>query len=118
MDADHQQGSPNPRRDAGTKIEFAALLFGTSRRRKYQDALTLWGMAMRYIAIRDPNDEWLVYDRATDLPADANDISLIGLSQAEAERLADGANAQLLVLRKLSAVSRGFVPQPVAVPQI
>ncbi|MDX8527430.1 hypothetical protein RFM68_23290 [Mesorhizobium sp. MSK_1335] len=49
---------------------------------------------MRFVAIQDPVDQWLVYDRSTDLPAEANDRLLMGLSQAEAERLACEANIQ------------------------
>lgn len=48
---------------------------------------------MRFETMCDPADEWLVYDRSTDLPALRYDSLLIGLSRAEAERLAHEANS-------------------------
>ncbi|WP_156913529.1 hypothetical protein [Mesorhizobium sp. WSM3224] len=55
---------------------------------------------MRFAAMMDPADQWLVYDRSTDLPAEARDGLLIGLSQAEAERLAQEANIKEILLRR------------------
>ncbi|MGX8007835.1 hypothetical protein ACVDG8_001900 [Mesorhizobium sp. ORM8.1] len=56
---------------------------------------------MRFVAMLDPADQWLVYDRSTDLPAETRDGLLIGLSQAEAERLAHEANIQQMLLRRV-----------------
>ena len=49
---------------------------------------------MRFVAVQDPTDQWLVYDELTELPVEENGRLLIGLSQAEAEQLAFEANIQ------------------------
>ncbi|MBZ9845614.1 MULTISPECIES: hypothetical protein [unclassified Mesorhizobium] len=51
---------------------------------------------MRFAAIQDPCDDWLVCDLVSDLPAEIAGRLLIGLTQGEAERLADQANAGLI----------------------
>ncbi|TPI13645.1 hypothetical protein FJW06_13035 [Mesorhizobium sp. B4-1-3] len=48
---------------------------------------------MRFAAMQDPCDEWLVYDLDLDLPAEMDGRALIGLTRGEAERLTDQANA-------------------------
>ncbi|AZO35643.1 hypothetical protein EOA27_15785 [Mesorhizobium sp. M2A.F.Ca.ET.037.01.1.1] len=48
---------------------------------------------MRFAAIQDPCDDWLVHDLALDLPAEMDGRVLIGLTRGEAEDLADQANA-------------------------
>ncbi|MBZ9737191.1 hypothetical protein LB534_27450 [Mesorhizobium sp. CA18] len=48
---------------------------------------------MRFAAIQDPCDDWLVCDLVSDLPAEIAGRLLIGLTQREAEQLADQANA-------------------------
>ncbi|TPJ72645.1 hypothetical protein [Mesorhizobium sp. B2-6-2] len=49
---------------------------------------------MRFAAIQDPCDDWLVCDLVSDLPAEIAGRLLIGLTQCEAEHLADQANAE------------------------
>ncbi|RUU59285.1 hypothetical protein [Mesorhizobium sp. M2C.T.Ca.TU.002.02.1.1] len=48
---------------------------------------------MRFVAMQDPCDDWLVYDLAFDLPAEMGGRPLIGLTRGEAEQLADRADA-------------------------
>ncbi|AZO04184.1 MULTISPECIES: hypothetical protein [unclassified Mesorhizobium] len=48
---------------------------------------------MRFAAMQDPCDDWLVHDLALDLPAEMDGRVLIGLTRGEAEDLADQANA-------------------------
>lgn len=48
---------------------------------------------MRFAAMQDPCDDWLVHDLALDLPAEMDGRALIGLTRGEAEQLADQANA-------------------------
>ena len=47
---------------------------------------------MRYVAMLDPADQWLVYDTVSGIPADVAGRLLIGLSKSEADRLATAAN--------------------------
>ncbi|UCI26876.1 hypothetical protein [Mesorhizobium sp. B2-8-5] len=53
------------------------------------------GASMRFAAMRDPCDDWLVCDLAFDIPAEMVGRPLIGLTRGEAEQLADLANARL-----------------------
>lgn len=48
---------------------------------------------MRFAAIQDPCDDWLVCDLVLDLPAEMDGQALIGLTRGEAEQLAEQANA-------------------------
>ncbi|MBZ9989730.1 hypothetical protein LB572_21770 [Mesorhizobium sp. BH1-1-5] len=48
---------------------------------------------MRFAVMQDPCDDWLVCDLVCDLPAEMDGRPLIGLTRAEAEQLADRANA-------------------------
>ena len=48
---------------------------------------------MRFAAMQDPCDDWLVYDLVLDIPAEMDGRPLIGLTRGEAEQLADLANA-------------------------
>ncbi|BCM22532.1 hypothetical protein [Mesorhizobium sp. J8] len=48
---------------------------------------------MRFAAMQDPCDDWLVYDLVVDLPAEIQGRVLIGLTRDEAEQLTDQANA-------------------------
>ncbi len=48
---------------------------------------------MRFAAMQDPSDRWLVYDLMSDMPAEVGGRLLMGLAQSEAERLAEQANA-------------------------
>lgn len=48
---------------------------------------------MRFAAMQDPCDDWLVYDLVVDLPAEIDGRVLIGLTRDEAEQLTDQANA-------------------------
>ena len=48
---------------------------------------------MRFAAMQDPCDDWLVYDLALTLPAEMDGQVLIGLTRGEAEDLANQANA-------------------------
>lgn len=48
---------------------------------------------MRFAAMQDPCDDWLVYDLALDLSAEMDGQVLIGLTRGEAEDLANQANA-------------------------
>lgn len=48
---------------------------------------------MRFVALQDPCDQWVVYDLMFDLPAEITGRLLLGLARAEAERLAEEANA-------------------------
>ena len=50
---------------------------------------------MRFAAMQDPCDDWLVCDLICDLPAEMDGWPLIGLTRDEAEQLADMANAGL-----------------------
>jgi len=51
------------------------------------------GAPMRFAAMQDPCDDWLVCDLVCDLPAEIGGRLLIGLTRGEAEQLADQANA-------------------------
>ena len=53
---------------------------------------------MRFAAIQDPCDDWLVCDLICDLPAELEGRALIGLTRSEAEQLADQANAGIVAL--------------------
>jgi hypothetical protein len=48
---------------------------------------------MRFAAMQDPCDDWLVYDLVFDFPAEIDGRTLIGLMRGEAEQLTDQANA-------------------------
>ena len=48
---------------------------------------------MRFAAMQDPCDDWLVYDLVFALPAEIDGRTLSGLTRGEAEDLADQANA-------------------------
>ena len=50
---------------------------------------------MRFAAMQDPCDDWLVCDLVFNVPAEMDGQPLIGLTRGEAERLADLANAGL-----------------------
>ncbi|TPL38895.1 hypothetical protein [Mesorhizobium sp. B2-4-6] len=50
---------------------------------------------MRFAAMQDPCDDWLVCDLAFDVPAEMDGRPLIGLTRGQAEQLADLANAGL-----------------------
>ena len=50
---------------------------------------------MRFAAMQDPCDDWLVCDLVLDLPAEMDGRVLIGLTRGEAEQLADQANAEI-----------------------
>ena len=58
---------------------------------------------MRFAAMQDPCDQWIVYDLISALPAELGGRLLMGLTRSEAERLAEQANA-------------GFVRQPTRPP--
>ncbi|MDX8527251.1 hypothetical protein RFM68_22375 [Mesorhizobium sp. MSK_1335] len=51
---------------------------------------------MRFAAMQDPCDDWLVCDLVYDLPAEIGGWLLIGLTRGEAEQLADQANAGII----------------------
>jgi SAM-dependent methyltransferase len=42
------------------------------------------GAADRFEIMKEPTDQWLVWDNATDLPAEHDDVALFGLSYSEA----------------------------------
>ena len=46
--------------------------------------------------MQDPCDDWLVCDLVLDLPAELEDLLLIGLARSEAEQLAGLANAGII----------------------
>lgn len=50
----------------------------------------------RFAAMQDPCDDWLVCDLVLDLPAELEDLLLIGLARSEAEQLAGLANAGII----------------------
>lgn len=50
----------------------------------------------RFAAMQDPCDDWLVCDLVLDLPAELEDLLLIGLPRSEAEHLAGLANAGII----------------------
>jgi len=54
------------------------------------------GTPMRFAAMRDPRDDWLVCDLVSDLPAEIEGRLLIGLTRGEAEQLAARANAGIV----------------------
>lgn len=58
---------------------------------------------MRFAAMQDPSDRWLVYDLTSDLPAEIAGRLLMGLTRSEAEQIAEQANT-------------GFVRQPTRPP--
>ena len=47
---------------------------------------------MRFVAIMDPAEHWLVYDEVAGMPAERDGKVFIGLSREAAERLASEAN--------------------------
>ncbi|WP_217577102.1 hypothetical protein [Mesorhizobium sp. GbtcB19] len=51
---------------------------------------------VRFMAVRDPCDDWLVCDLVSDLPAELENRLLIGLARSDAERLAGLANAGII----------------------
>jgi hypothetical protein len=59
--------------------------------------------------MQDPADQWLVYDEWRELPAEANDTVLIGLSKAEAESFAYQANLHQLLLWLQNHLTRQHV---------
>lgn len=50
---------------------------------------------MRFAAMQDPCDDWLVCDLVFGIPAEMDGRPLIGLTRGEAKRLAGLANAGL-----------------------
>jgi len=54
------------------------------------------GAPMRFAAMQDPCDHWLVCDLVSDLPAEIEGRLLIGLTRSEAEELAEQANAGII----------------------
>jgi len=51
---------------------------------------------MRFAAMQDPCDHWLIYDLMSALPAEVEGRLLMGLTRREAEQLAAQANAGLV----------------------
>lgn len=51
---------------------------------------------MRFAAVQDPCDHWLVCDLQSGLPAEQENRPLIGLTRCEADQLAARANAEFL----------------------
>jgi hypothetical protein len=48
---------------------------------------------MRFVALQEPNDNWMVYDLLLQVPAEFAGQVLYGLSRQEAELLANQGNA-------------------------
>ena len=48
---------------------------------------------MRFAAMKDPCDDWLVYDLISALPTEIDGRLLIGLKRSEAEQFVDKVNA-------------------------
>jgi hypothetical protein len=49
---------------------------------------------VRFIALQDPTDNWMVYDLVFEVPAEFAGKVLFGLSREEAEHLSNRANAK------------------------
>ena len=47
---------------------------------------------MRFVAVQDPADNWLVYDLFSEMPASLSGRVLIGLPREDAEHLTNRAN--------------------------
>jgi hypothetical protein len=56
---------------------------------------------MRFIALQDPTDNWMVYDLSFEIPAEIDSTVLFGLSHEEAALLAIKLNAQFRGLRRI-----------------
>lgn len=62
---------------------------------------------MRFIALQDPTDNWMVYDQLSETPADFSGGVLFGLSREEAEHLTTRANTKFASYR-ISAIWRSL----------
>ena len=62
---------------------------------------------MRFAAMQDPCDHWLIYDLMSALPAEVEGRLLMGLTRREAEQLAAQANASFV-----RQATRSPVPHP------
>ncbi|MGX5843176.1 hypothetical protein ACWGTI_20860 [Mesorhizobium sp. ArgA1] len=47
---------------------------------------------MRFAAMQDPSDQWIVYDLISALPAEIEGRLLTGLTRSEAEQIAEREN--------------------------
>ena len=51
---------------------------------------------MRFAAMQDPCDQWIVYDLISALPAELGGRLLMGLTRSEAEQIAEQANTSFI----------------------
>ncbi|AEH86559.1 hypothetical protein [Mesorhizobium opportunistum] len=64
---------------------------------------------MRFIALQDPADNWMVYDLHSEVPAEFTCKVLYGLSREEAEHLTVLANAKF---RSRTAIAEPMLGRP------